>query len=110
MAQHDLLHIQGKPYMLVPLHDYRLMARPGQAANEEHDLPDDILDKLAAAELSALKILRQHRGLTQAALADAAEISRPYLTEIERGVKKGSIGALKALADALDVPVSLLVS
>ncbi|MCB1531576.1 MAG: helix-turn-helix transcriptional regulator [Alphaproteobacteria bacterium] len=102
--KYDLLHIQGQPYVLVPLHDYRAMVSAGSSKN----LPDDILDALAARQESPVKIVRKHRGMTQAELAKKSGISRPYLTEIETGKKDGSIRAMKALADALDVTVGQL--
>lgn len=102
--KYDLLHIQGKPYVLVPLHDYRAMV----SGDEQSTLPAEILDQLMAREQSPLKILRKHFGLTQTDLADRAGISRPYLAEIEAGKKDGSIRAMKALADALGVNVGLL--
>lgn len=102
--KYDLLHIQGKPYVLVPLHEYREMTGGAQQDN----LPNDILDALAARQSSPVKILRKFRGLTQADLARAANLSRPYLTEIETGKKDGSIRAMKALAAALDVNVGTL--
>ena len=102
--KYDLLHIQGKPYVLVPLHDYRSMVSGGK----NKGLPDDILDALTAREESPVKIMRKYRGLTQKALADQAGISRPYLTEIETGKKDGSIRAMKALAEVLGVTVGTL--
>lgn len=103
--KYDLLHIQGKPYVLVPLHDYRELTNGGTNG----PLPTDILDALAARQESAIRILRKHRGLTQGELADKSGISRPYLTEIETGKKEGSIRAIKALSQALDVESSLLL-
>ena len=102
--KYDLLHIQGQPYVLVPLHDYRSMVSGG----EHDDLPDDLLDAITAREDHPIKILRKHRGMTQAELAEKADISRPYLTEIETGKKDGSIRAMRGLADALEVPFGLL--
>lgn len=103
--KYDLLHIQGKPYVLVPLHDYRGMVS-GDAGNDS--LPDDILDALTAREESPVKIMRNYREMTQVELAREAGISRPYLTEIENGKKDGSIRAMKALAEALGVSVGVL--
>ncbi len=103
--KYDLLHIQGKPYVLVPLHDYRDLTGKNANAN----LPEDILDALSAAQESPVKILRAHRAMTQAQLAKASGISRPYLTEIETGKKDGSIRAIKALAEALNVDMGVLV-
>lgn len=105
--KYDLLHIQGKPYVLVPLHDYRALTGEGV---DTRKLPADILDKLAARQQHPVKILREFRGMTQAELAQDAGISRPYLTEIETGKKDGSIRAMKALAKALSVTTGVLAA
>jgi len=102
--KYDLLHIQGQPYVLVPLHEYRGMVSSGG----DDDLPDNVLDALTAREVSPVKILRKHRGMTQSDLAAAADISRPYLTEIETGKKDGSIRAMRKIADALGVSVGMV--
>ncbi|MFP4097554.1 MAG: helix-turn-helix transcriptional regulator [Alphaproteobacteria bacterium] len=99
--KYDLLHIQGKPYVLVPLHDYRKMT----SGDNNVRLPDSVLDELSARQDHPIKIIRTYRGMTQADLARKAGISRPYLTEIETGKKDGSLRAMKSIADALDVPV-----
>lgn len=104
---HDLLHIQGKPYMLVPLHEYRMMSNSDNAV--QSDIPAEILDELHARAAHPVKILRKFRGLTQDDLATASGLSRPYLAEIETGRKDGSVNAIKALAAALDVPAGLLL-
>lgn len=102
---YDLLHIQGKPFVLVPLHDYREIS----SHNHDAELPSNILDALTAAQDSPVKILRKHRGLTQQELAHAAGISRSYLTEIETGAKEGSLRTMKALAITLNVNLDALV-
>lgn len=100
--QHDLVHIQGKPYVLVPLHEYRGMTSTAPAA---HDLPEDILNRLYTRSENPVRVLRKYRGMTQVELADKSGLSRPYLAEIETGRKEGSITALKNLAAALQVNV-----
>ncbi len=105
---HDLLHIQGKPYVLVPLHEYRALnndATPGDA-----DLPQDIVDALYTGKTNPVRLLRHYRGMTQGDLAAAADLSRPYLAEIEGGKKAGSVAALRQIAAALAVPAGLLVA
>ncbi|MBX2834354.1 MAG: helix-turn-helix transcriptional regulator [Micavibrio sp.] len=102
---YDLLHIQGKPYVLMPLHEYRAFVGGQAPAN---DLPENILDALAAKQENSVKILRKFRGLTQSDLSKEAGISRPYLTEIETGKKDGSLRAMKAIAGALGVNVGML--
>ncbi len=106
--KHDLIHIQGKPYALVPLHEYRMMASQSISA-EPSDIPDDVLDRIFARQDHPVKILREYRGYTQQQLANDASLSRPYLTEIETGKKNGSLKALRAISSALNVDASLLV-
>lgn len=103
---YDILHINGKPHVLVPIHDFT--ALKNGAGQEE--LPEEILEQLALKQSSPIKILRKHRGFTQGALAQEAGISRPYLTEIETGRKDGSIRALKAIAEALGVSLDALAT
>ena len=104
----DLIHIDGKPYVLVPMHEYRRLT--GVATEEQTSLPGSVLDQIAASGDHPVKIIRKHRGLTQIELAQAAGLSRPYLAEIESNRKSGSITAMKLLAKALDVPAGLLIS
>lgn len=104
--QYDLLHIQGKPFVLVPLHDYRSMS---VESLQSSTLPDHIKDALAARTEHPVKILRKFHGLTQDDLAIRSGISRSYLTEIETGAKEGSLKTIKAIAEALGVDLGLLV-
>jgi len=102
--KYDLLHIQGKPYVLMPLHDYRELT----SAHSESGLPEDIMDAIIAREQSPIRILRDYYGMTQQDLAKAANLSRPYLTEIETGKKDGSVRALRAIAGVFQVDVGLI--
>jgi transcriptional regulator with XRE-family HTH domain len=56
-----------------------------------------------------LKKLRKSRGLTQAALAQKAGISREYLARLEMGRHDPHLSRLRKLAKALRVKVSELV-
>jgi DNA-binding XRE family transcriptional regulator len=58
---------------------------------------------------SAIRVWREKRGMTQRALAEAAEVAVGYLAEIEGGKKPGSAGALYRIAGVLDVPMEELV-
>jgi DNA-binding XRE family transcriptional regulator len=103
----DLVHIDGKPFVLVPMHDYRRLVNGTNVA--ESNLPDDLLDQIAMGQSHPIKIIRKFRGMTQHDLAAAAGLSRPYLTEIETGKKEGSISALRLLASALGVSIDLVI-
>lgn len=57
-----------------------------------------------------IRMLRKERGLTQETLAEAAELSAPYVSYIESGRKKASLDALIRIAEALQVTVDRLLS
>ena len=53
--------------------------------------------------------LRLERGLTMAKLAEAADLSNQYLSEIERGQKSMTVLKLRSLALALNVSADYLI-
>ena len=101
---YDIIHISGKPHVLVPIHDFTALKNAGTNTN----LPNEVMEQITLGQDSPIKIIRKYKNMTQADLAKAAEISRPYLTEIETGRKDGSIRALKSIAGALDVSLELV--
>jgi transcriptional regulator with XRE-family HTH domain len=52
--------------------------------------------------------LRQDRGLTLKALGREANLSHPFLSQLERGLARPSVGSVERIAAALEVPVSAL--
>ena len=56
-----------------------------------------------------LKKLRLKKGLSQAALAKRADLSREYVNKIEAGRYDPPLSTINALARALGVKVSTLV-
>jgi transcriptional regulator with XRE-family HTH domain len=55
-----------------------------------------------------IKILRARRGLSQADLAEKADISIPFLSNIERGIKYPQPNMLSKIANALGVEINEL--
>ena len=53
---------------------------------------------------------RIHRGWSQEALAEVANLNRSYLGEIERGEVTASLATAQKLADALSLLLSALLS
>jgi transcriptional regulator with XRE-family HTH domain len=53
--------------------------------------------------------IRGERGLTQEALAARAQLSSSYIARIELGIRRPTLDALRSLAEALTVPVWLLL-
>jgi transcriptional regulator with XRE-family HTH domain len=58
----------------------------------------------------ALKLIRQYHRLSQAELADALNLSRSFISELEKpGGKKPSIDVLERYAGHFKIPVSSLL-
>ena len=77
-------------------------AKAALVAGEEELVPSDFVNRLLNGE-NTLRVYRDLRGLTQAALAEKADVNRVTVAEIETGRKQGSVTTLRALASALDV-------
>lgn len=58
---------------------------------------------------SNIRTCRTHAGLTLEKLAEMADLSWPYLSEIERGRENISLDRLARLAQALNVKLTRLV-
>lgn len=81
--------------------------REAKAQDDGFRIPHEIVVRELAGEAS-VKLWREQRGLTQEALATAAGISKPYLSQIETGKRRGSVTVLSQLARALEVPLEVL--
>ena len=57
---------------------------------------------------SPLSAFRNYRGLTLRQLAESSGVTASYISEIERGIKPGSMSALARLANALDIRIDVL--
>ena len=72
------------------------------AEGAEELVPACVADRLVDGE-APLLVWREHRGLSQSALARASGVNRVQIVEIEAGRKTGSVSTLRKLADALKV-------
>ena len=79
------------------------------AAGEEETVPAAVVNALLEGA-NPVKVWREHRALTQDALAAQAGISKAFLSQIETGKRVGAIKTLRALAAALGVTVDDLQS
>ncbi|BBY21406.1 transcriptional regulator ClgR [Mycobacterium stomatepiae] len=57
-----------------------------------------------------LRLARTTQGRTLREVSDTARVSLGYLSEVERGRKEASSELLNAICDALDVPVSTVLT
>ena len=66
-------------------------------------------EEVASAFGRALFRVRTERGLSQEALAEAADLHRTYVSFLQRGLKQPSLTTVLRLARALKVAPTLLV-
>ena len=71
-------------------------------------LPVALVKRSIAGE-HPVRIWREHRGLSLAALAKRAAVPQGYLSEIENRKKPGSVAAFRALSKVLEIPIDNLV-
>ncbi len=110
-----------REYAVVPM---ALFARLVEAVEDQEDLeelrrfrqeddgfriPGEIVFRMIEGE-NTIRLWREHRGLTLEALAERADISKAYLSQIENGKRSGTVKTVKALAAALEVPLDVLTS
>ncbi len=72
-------------------------------------LPKDVADRLANGEYP-VRVLREWRDVTQMHLSFKTNISQSHISDIESGRRTGTPATLRAIADALNVPLDLLVA
>lgn len=77
-------------------------------ADMGESVPHSVMKRLVDGE-SPVKVWREYRGLTQAALARKAEVDKTYLSQIESGHKTGSVAIFRRLALVLSVDVDDLI-
>jgi DNA-binding XRE family transcriptional regulator len=70
-------------------------------------IPGVVVDRLIAGE-NPVRVWREHRGMTQIALAQKAGRSRGFLSQLESGQREMSITTLKALAQVLNTDMEFL--
>lgn len=78
-----------------------------QATDDGFRIPAAVANAILDGE-PPVKTWREHRGLTQEALAEKAGISKAYLCQIETRKRVGALKTLRAIADALAISMNEL--
>ena len=77
-------------------------------AEGDEAFPVDVADRLLAGE-NAVRVYREHRGITRKELAESIGIDTTDLSQIEVDLRSASTGVLAAIAKTLSVDVDALV-
>ena len=71
-------------------------------------LPKHVVDRLADGD-NPVRVLREWRDETQQYISFKTGLSQGYISDVETGRRNGTAAALRLIADALKVPLDLLV-
>ena len=111
---------------ILPRKDYEALAAKAQEVDEDLGtarivararkeiaagmplIPKEVVDRIARGD-NALRALRQWRGKTQLYVSHKTNVGQGYISDLERGRRKGTIAVLKKIADVLKVPLDLIV-
>ena len=120
----QLIERDGKPeWAILPYEEYLLLLEQAEMLEDIRDydaakaelekgndelIPSEVVFAILDGE-NPIKVWREYRGMTQQQLADAAGISKPYLSQIETGKRTGATEILSAIAKALNVSLDEVV-
>jgi hypothetical protein len=111
---------------ILPRKDYEALVAKAGEANEDKGtarvvarargdlaagaplLPKHVVDRLAKGD-NPLRVLREWRDVPQLYLSFKTSLSQGYISDIETGRRNGTVAALRRIADALKVPLDLLI-
>lgn len=108
---------QGERLAVLPLAEYERLQKAAEmledvsaydeakrrlAAGTEELVPQEIANRLLDGE-SPIRVWREYRGLSGRALAEAAGVSAPYLSQIEGGRREGSFDTMRRIAETLKI-------
>jgi len=120
----QIIEKNGKPeWAVLPYEEYQRLVAEAEmlqdirdydevklaiANGEEELIPSEVTYAFLDGE-NPIRVWREHRGLTQQQVADTAGISKPYLSQLETGQRKGTAEVLAAIARALSVSLDDLI-
>ncbi len=75
---------------------------------DQETVPIAVADALLAGE-HPIRVWRRYRSMTQEQLAEAAGVRRAYITQLERGKRRGTTQVLAGVARALGIDIEDLL-
>lgn len=119
----QIIKKDGKPeWAVIPYETYQRLIEDAEMLQDIRDydeakkaveggeelVPSEVVYAILDGE-NPTRVWRVYRGLTRQQLAEAADISVPYLSQIESGKRKGSTEVLAAIARALELSLDDIV-
>ena len=119
----QIIERNGNPeWAVIPYEEYLRLVEEAEMLSDvrEYDMAIEAVkqgEELVPSEVvyavldgeNPIRVWREYRGYTQQELAEAAGISKPYLSQIETGKRTGTTEVLSAIANALDLTLDDIV-
>lgn len=110
---------KGRPtHAVVPWKEYQALTngdaedaalvKLGEAAAGEPTFPSSVMRRIVFDRENTVKVIREHRGMSQRELAARVKSTAAYISQIENGRPAGR-AMLSKLSKALGVSIDLLV-
>jgi hypothetical protein len=111
---------------ILPREDYEILVAKAAEADEDKGtarlvaasrrataagaplLPKHVVDRLANGD-NPIRVFREWRDKPQQYISFKTGLSQGYISDVETGRRKGTAAALRLIADALRVPLDLIV-
>ena len=104
----EYLQLVEQTEMLQDIRDYD-EAKAALDKGDEELIPSQVVYAILDGE-NPVRVWREYRELSQQVLAEKVGISIPYLSQLERGKRTGSLEVLTAIAKALRVSLDDVVA
>ena len=103
----EYVRLVAEAEMLQDVRDHDAILKAVEQGEEEV-IPAKVIYAILDGE-NPIRVWRAHRQLTQRQLAEKADISTPYLSQLESGKRAGKTEVLSAIAKALNVDLEDIV-
>lgn len=103
-TEYQTIFHDGRPaYVLVPVADWERIKPLLPAARAAGGIPQAVVEAHVLRDVPLIRAWRDHLGLTQQAVADAAGMAQPALARLERGEGNPRAATLERLAEAMGI-------
>ena len=104
----EYLQLLDQAEMLEDIRDYDAV-KSALERDVEELIPAEVVYAILDGDYP-IKVWREFRGMSQLELAETTGISVPYLSQLETGKRKGSVGVLRKIAGVLKVDLEDVVA
>lgn len=117
-----IITLEGKKYLAIAIEEIdELSSAPANKFNivkrkydkegieDVSDVPPEILEVMKTDRGKGIRMLREHRGITQKQLSELTGINQGNISSMEKGRITGNINTIQKIADQLGVKIQDII-